>query len=315
MQALWTQTGTAFVTPVVQPLPQAPQLFASLVSSTQVPLHAEGAVAGQPLTHVEFEHTGVEPVQALPQLPQFAVLFRSVHVPLQRFVPVAQTVVQAPATQAGWVLGTLVVQTLPHVRQLFGSLTVSTQAPEQVVAALEGQVATHAWVPLSGAHTGVVPLHTVPQVPQLDALVVSPHPPLGRDWRCVDVVDRRVDGRVTGRGVDGGIIGRRLDGGFVDRRLADRRLAGRRIGDHLAGRSLRLVGVERGGVRGHRFEAGDAHATSRYERHEPHQARCHQRPESSNPLNATSPGPAVQRAGRRPAARSMASLASFRPTL
>ncbi len=146
VQALCTQTGAAFVTLVVHALPQAPQLFASLVSSTHVPepRHCVGAVMGQPLRQVEFEHTGVGPVHTLPQLPQFAVVFRSVHAPLQRFVPLAQTVLHAPATHAGWVLATLVVHTLPHVRQLFGSLTVSTHVPEQVVGALEGQVATHA---------------------------------------------------------------------------------------------------------------------------------------------------------------------------
>lgn len=57
-------------TVVEHALPQLAQWLALLVVSTQVPLQRVGVPAGQPDTHVEPEHTGVPPLQAVPQAPQ-----------------------------------------------------------------------------------------------------------------------------------------------------------------------------------------------------------------------------------------------------
>jgi hypothetical protein len=81
-----TQTACACATLVVHALPHELQLFASLVVSTQLPLHAVGAAAGQLEAHA-YEpanpaHT-FEPEHALPQLPQFAGVVNCTQAPLQ----------------------------------------------------------------------------------------------------------------------------------------------------------------------------------------------------------------------------------------
>lgn len=62
------------VEPAAQGVPQPPQLLASLAKSTHAPLQSIGAIVGQPDAH-EYEavaptHTGVLPLQPLPQVPQ-----------------------------------------------------------------------------------------------------------------------------------------------------------------------------------------------------------------------------------------------------
>jgi len=78
----WEQPGVAWGS--VQPLPQAPQLFTSLVVSTHiVPLQSVGVAGEQPDTQPEAEQTGVAPAHTTLQLPQVDGLARSVSQPFK----------------------------------------------------------------------------------------------------------------------------------------------------------------------------------------------------------------------------------------
>jgi hypothetical protein len=74
-------------------------------------------------------------------------------------------------------LATPLRQPAPHIMQLFGSLVVSTHVLLQLVGALGGHVGTHEYSPLTAAQSGVVPVHALPQPPQLDTVVPSTQPP------------------------------------------------------------------------------------------------------------------------------------------
>jgi hypothetical protein len=77
-------------------VPQAPQLPALLVVSTQAPLHSV-CPTGQPQKPLM---QGVPALHAVPQAPQFAALdFTSTHAPLHALCPVGQLLrTQRPAT-------------------------------------------------------------------------------------------------------------------------------------------------------------------------------------------------------------------------
>jgi hypothetical protein len=75
-------------TPVEHAWPHALQLFASLVVSTQLPLHGVGAAVGHPETQ-EYApaapaQTGAPPEHAFPQLPQLAAVVYWTQAPAQR---------------------------------------------------------------------------------------------------------------------------------------------------------------------------------------------------------------------------------------
>jgi hypothetical protein len=79
------QFGVAWAIVVVHLLPHAPQLFESLVGSTQVVPHSLGAFAGQPELH-EYElpapaQLGVPPLHVVPHAPQLLVVSMGVSQP------------------------------------------------------------------------------------------------------------------------------------------------------------------------------------------------------------------------------------------
>jgi len=102
------------------------------------------------------------------------------HAPSQRFVPAEQLNVHPPSSHAGWELVTLDVHAAPHALQLLTSFVVSTQEPAHSVGAPGGQPDTHAYDPLDPAHTAAPPspLHALPQLPQLAAVVYWTQAPL-----------------------------------------------------------------------------------------------------------------------------------------
>jgi hypothetical protein len=123
VQTLFTHSS-----PMVQRLPQPPQLRGSLVGSTHVPPHIV-----VPVLHAQALAAQVAPVgHAVPQAPQSSgSLVRSTH-ELEQFVrPVAHVVVQTPAEQT-WP----VVQAFPQAPQLFTSPDVFVQTPLQRVPPL-----------------------------------------------------------------------------------------------------------------------------------------------------------------------------------
>jgi hypothetical protein len=77
-------------------------------------------------------------------------------------------------------LATLTAHPIPHPLQLFGSLVMSTQEPEQSAGAAVGHPETHAYDPFEPAHTTAPPspVHALPQLPQLAAPVYWTHAPL-----------------------------------------------------------------------------------------------------------------------------------------
>jgi hypothetical protein len=112
VHALVTHEAVALATLVEHAVEQVPQWLALLVVSTQVPLHSVGVADGQPETHVEFEHTGVAPLQAWadPQPPQLLLsLAKSRHAPLQALYPPLHAKVHALELHAAVALATLVV--------------------------------------------------------------------------------------------------------------------------------------------------------------------------------------------------------------
>jgi hypothetical protein len=74
-------------------------------------------------------------------------------------------------------LGTLVEHALAQPPQWPGSFVVSTQMLPHWVGDVGGQLFAHANVPLTEAQSGVLAPHTLPQAPQLEALVESTQPP------------------------------------------------------------------------------------------------------------------------------------------
>ena len=96
--------------------------------------------------------------------------------PLHRANPLPHTNEHALLTHAVWALVTAVVHAWPHIEQSLALLVVSTQLPVQVVEAVEGHVAAHEYVPLDRAQRGVLPVHALPQLPQLAALEGSTQP-------------------------------------------------------------------------------------------------------------------------------------------
>jgi hypothetical protein len=70
VHALPTHAAVALATPVEHAFVQVPQWLALVVVSMQEPLHRVGVLPGQPETQEEFEHWGVPPLHAVPQVPQ-----------------------------------------------------------------------------------------------------------------------------------------------------------------------------------------------------------------------------------------------------
>jgi hypothetical protein len=183
-----THAGFALATFVEHVCPHVPQLFASLFVSTHAPLQRVLAPAGHPDAHeyappsAPAAHRGVPPSaeQAAPQPPQLEAVENWTHAPPQRLVLGKQVKVQPPSTHVGWEFATLFAHAIPQPLQLFGSLVTSTQEPEQSIGAADGQPETHAYDPFEPAHTAAPPspVHALPQLPQLAALVYSTHAPL-----------------------------------------------------------------------------------------------------------------------------------------
>lgn len=182
MHALAWQAACAFATLVEHFVPQAAQLFGSLVVSTHAPEQFVGVLPEQPLTHVELAQAGV-PASALqacphdPQLPLSVVVLTQA--PLQSVYPLLHAKPQAPPEQVTWALATFVVHLFPQaaVPQFSGSVCLSTHAPPHRDCP-DGQPETHAAAPPASApdaeQTGVPAsaLQATPHKPQL-ALVLS----------------------------------------------------------------------------------------------------------------------------------------------
>jgi hypothetical protein len=174
------QCPLAHVWALAHALPQPPQLPTSDCSSTQVLPQRVGAASGQPEAHPyvppEPAQTGAAPLHALPQLPQLSALVSWTQAPPQSVYPVTQANPHSPLAHAGWALATVVEQTLPQVSQSFTLLVASTQVPPQSVDAVGGQLAAQAYeTPSALAHTGVAPVHALPQLPQSVAVVNGTH--------------------------------------------------------------------------------------------------------------------------------------------
>jgi hypothetical protein len=172
--ALLVHCAAALAMLVEHALPQVPQSFTLLVVSTQLPLQRDGVADGQPETHVDPAHTGVPPLHACvaPQPPQLLTsLVKFTHAPLQRVYPLLHVKLHALPVQLAVALATAVVHAWPHVLQLLTSLVVSTQLPLQSVGATVGQPDAHAYEAVAPTQTGVVPVQSLPQVPQLLAVV------------------------------------------------------------------------------------------------------------------------------------------------
>ena len=88
-----------------------------------------------------------------------------------------------------WAWATVVVHTLPQVLQSLALLVVSTQDPEHRVGVPEGHPDAHWYVAPEAVHTGVVPLHPLPQLPQFEvvAMFVS-QPRSGLPLQCIQPV-------------------------------------------------------------------------------------------------------------------------------
>lgn len=162
-------------TPVVHVWPHVLQLSTSVVVFVQPPLQRFGVAPEHPEAHEyvlpEATHVGVAPLHAVPQPPQLFAVLSVTQAPLQLVKPVSQAKVHALFTHTAWALATLVVQAWPHVAQLFESLVGSTQLPLQFVGAADGHPETHEYAPAEPAHTAVLPLHPLPQLPQFAEVV------------------------------------------------------------------------------------------------------------------------------------------------
>jgi hypothetical protein len=174
VHVLFTHAACAFATLVEQTFPHVLQSFGLLVVSTQVPPQRAGADAGHPETHEyvppELAHTGVLPVQALPQEPQSDAVVSGTQAPLQSVYPVLQAKVHALLTHTAFAFAAPVVQTTPQVPQFFASLVVSTHAlPLHSVGVAGGQAERQVNAPPELAHTSFA-AHAFAQPPQLDAV-------------------------------------------------------------------------------------------------------------------------------------------------
>ncbi len=181
LQALSTQSAVALAMLVEHTVVHVLQWLTLLVVSKQVPLHRVGVAAGQPETHMEFEHTGVPPLHAYaaPQPPQLLLLLvKSTHAPLHALNPPSQAKEHALLTHVAVALATPVEQVWPQVWQSSTSLVVSTQLPLQSVGVAAGQPEAHEYDVPDATHAGVPPLHALPQLPQLAAVVNCTQAPL-----------------------------------------------------------------------------------------------------------------------------------------
>ena len=133
-------------------MPHPPQLPGSLDLSTQEPLHAccGNVQTGLHMPEMQF---GLSDVQALPQLPQLAIVCSEVQKPLQEAVPLGHW--QVPFTQ---ILPLL--QIVLHEPQLLESVFRLAQAPLQIVWLLEQVIQEPAAQAAPDAHLW-------PQKPQL----------------------------------------------------------------------------------------------------------------------------------------------------
>jgi hypothetical protein len=86
--------------------------------------------------------------------------------------------VHALPTHAAVPWATLVEHLWPHVPQLFASPAVSTHVPPQTAGAAVGHPDAQPYESPEPAHTGVLPLHALPQLPQLVPLVSWMQAPL-----------------------------------------------------------------------------------------------------------------------------------------
>jgi hypothetical protein len=175
VHALLTHAGDALATAVEQVWPHVLQLSGSVAGFEHPLLQSVEAGAVHPLAHAyvlpDATHAGVLPLHTLPQVPQLAAVVSWTQAPLHSVYPASHAMVHALLTHTACALATVVVQAWPHVWQLFASLVESTQLPLQFVGAAGGQPETHEYVPPDPAHTPVLPLHALPQVPQLAEVV------------------------------------------------------------------------------------------------------------------------------------------------
>ena len=156
-----------------QPLPQPPQLLASLVVATHAPSQAVGKGSVQVIAPVHWPFVHAAPPQSLSHAPQFCEsLSVSVQPPSQQLgeVPIVQVVLQLPqllmslamsvqpvSPQHPGVVNPSTVQSFPQPPQLLTSVVVSEHDDEQQL-----------WVPV----------HALPHVPQFFASdEVSSHIP------------------------------------------------------------------------------------------------------------------------------------------
>ncbi len=181
VHALLTHRAVALATLVEHAFPHEPQSLALLVASTHVPPQSFGVATGQPETHVDFEHTGMLPLHAYaePQPPQLlASVVKSTHAPLQSAVPLLQVKPHELLLQVAVALATEVEQAWPHVLQLSRSPVGSTQLPLQRRGAAVGHPDAHEYEAVAPTHTGVLPLRSLPQAPQLLEVVSRTQAPL-----------------------------------------------------------------------------------------------------------------------------------------
>lgn len=72
----------------------------------------------------------------------------------------------------------------------------STQLPLQSIGAADGHPDTHEYVPPEPAHTLVVPVHALPQVPQLAAVVYWTHAPPQRLYPALHAIEQTPSAQV-----------------------------------------------------------------------------------------------------------------------
>jgi hypothetical protein len=169
--------ATAFA--LVHVVPHDPQLATSVERSTQASPqrlwprgHPDAHDGGPP--PAEGKHSGV-PESALhdtSQYPQWADVRSDTHSPLQRVYPRLHATAHAPLTHAGCPFGSPVAHAVHEGPHAVAVLLVSTQAPLQLVGALEGQVVAHAWLAPEGAQSGGPPStpQMLSQAPQLSGV-------------------------------------------------------------------------------------------------------------------------------------------------
>jgi hypothetical protein len=139
-----------------------------LVSAQNSPQHCNGAVQAMPAPHIATQFPAEQRSfgpQIVPQAPQLRLsLFESTHELLQFVRPVAHPAAHLPRLQAACVL----MQSVPHAPQFFGSDPRSTQTPPHFAVPV-GQ--PH----VPGPHCSVG-AHVVPHAPQFEvSLPVSTH--------------------------------------------------------------------------------------------------------------------------------------------